>query len=1023
MSHSSRRAEGRRILQTRTATLALVAWFAALCVALCAAHADRPWLDPDDPSVTVALATADSQFAWYGGPGSQQQWLQNYGAARQTRMKGYQDVTALQFDLAGRRGQLVEEAEVWLARADDLPIFAMVAATINTDWTEGRGSGSPAQPGESCWRWRRTPEDPDNPGPDAHWTFPWSDFSTASFGAYGSLVCYATQAGGTFSTIEADGLTWIRMRLDVDLVHALMLDQHGLVVTDSRGYDGNYNPRVHAREAGADRAPRLLLRFAEAEPAGPAPDALQALTAEPGPSDGEVLLAWSAPKGGGSERAFSYRFTVADGDDPDSAAIEVERWRIPRPEAPGQAQRLLLEGLTPGRTYRFTAWARNRLGAASAPAVTTLVLPPAAPAPRLDEAARLFEATETPALRALDGRMTYWAASELARIDPRTGADGNRPLDGVGEGRDDPAGPVWDAAANRIALIACRNEMVGVQLIVGRLGETLTGLTVRASDLTGPQGRIAADPNIEWFRLGYIAHEDDRLGDVALPLQAPFAETVSIPDGTFNPDGVYQALWQDLYVPRDAAPGLYTGVITLSADGWDSPTTLGLRLRVSPVRLPDALSFVIDLNGYGAVWGYGDADLNRLRHYQLAHKHRASLNTLPYGWSGNVNVGRAPTLTGSGADLRTADWSRFDTEYGPLFDGSAFRPDHPVSPYVGPGEGTPVATFYTPFHESWPIALRDPDHGFDADGKGGAWWDDLVDSDSDAFWATAPDVTEGFPESYRQGVRAVLADWTTHARDRGWTATNFQIYLNNKYYYDGSAALWALEECLTADDFRAVGWFHDLYRQGVADGGAPEVRWHFRIDISDKWGQHYGALDNLVNWVVMGAPAARWHWPNLRYRNILLREPEQWTWYGDGPAPWDSGAGLARGLLQAWAQGLDGGVPYWDCFQTDWNEAQTLSVVYSGRQVPGHGPYDGPLASVRLKTMRQAQQIVELANLLADRPGWSREKARQAVLDRSGDGSWNHAFSALDGAGVHALRADLMATLEATRRRAGRQGR
>ena len=63
-----------------------------------------------------------------------------------------------------------------------------------------------------------------------------------------------------------------------------------------------------------------------------------------------------------------------------------------------------------------------------------------------------------------------------------------------------------------------------------------------------------------------------------------------------------------------------------------------------------------------------------------------------------------------------------------------------------------------------------------------------------------------------------MADWFQHAHDKGWTQTKFQIYLNNKYYYGKRRLhlLWLLEECESADDFRAVGFFHDCTAQGQA---------------------------------------------------------------------------------------------------------------------------------------------------------------------------------------------------------------
>ena len=68
--------------------------------------------------------------------------------------------------------------------------------------------------------------------------------------------------------------------------------------------------------------------------------------------------------------------------------------------------------------------------------------------------------------------------------------------------------------------------------------------------------------------------------------------------------------------------------------------------------------------------------------------------------------------------------------------------------------------------------------------------------------------------------------------------------------------------------------------------------------------------------------------------------------------------------------------------------------------------------SIRAKMMRQAQQIIELANSLSGRPGWNRERLTSELVARFGDGSWDRSFDDLDEAGLYELRAALIAALE-----------
>jgi hypothetical protein len=981
-------------------------WPVTMISLLLVARSAGAWLDPEDPNVVQVLATADNQFSSYNGPEGQEEWLLNSGAAPHSRVKGSQDVTGLQFELAPYRGRTVEAAELHLAKSDTSPVFALVAATINAPWKEGRGAGSSAREGESCWRWRSAPGTGDNAVPGEEWTFPGSDFSTASFGNYGTLVCYGYASDATFDTYESHGTTWAKMRLSPEIIHALLNDQYGLIVTDPRGYNGQYNPRIYTHDQSPELGPRLLIQFDHSNDTTP-PDPVTHLTTEPRTVDGEALLSFYAP----FDSAFGYRIRSGATDDINEAD-DVARWRIPRPAEPGVLQRVLLEDLDDTQ-YLFVQ-AYDQAGNLSTPVVALCTLPKSLLTPTLKHGGNKLPDSHIVSVPAVPGVLRYWACPGLSKVNPVTG---NRIADGYkGTGDDDykKGNIIWNAATSVVSLHACRNEVVGCQVIIERLGARLSNVKATISDLTGPASTvIPAGFHTEWFEIHYVTHEEQFYPDAAIPLVAPFPSSVSIPDENHNPLGVNQSFWLDIYVPEDAEPATYTGTITVHADELESPVELKLNIDVSAIRIPDTLSFMVDLNGYGSPWAFGNQSMSRLRYFQLAQKHRLCLNTLPYGWNGNVTSERAPLLIGTGASLRAAEWTAFDAAFGPFLDGSAFSPDHPSSPYRGPGMNTPVSTFYTPIHESWPTHVLDATYGFDSAGRGGPYWRNLLSNDEDAFWAEAPDVRRAFTQEYGAASRNIVRDWFKHAEDKGWHSTNFQVYLNNKYYYKDSPALWTLEECVTADDFRAVGFLHSLFRKGADDAQAQHVKWHWRLDISSRWGQHYGQLDGLLDWYAMSQGAVDWYWPNLRYRKILLNSSERWAWYGTGPAPQDAGRGHPQRFIQAWAQGLDGGVPYWDNFQTSWEDAASLSVVYSGASVPGMGTYDGAIASIRMKAMRQAQQLVELANLLSAAPHWSREQVSQALLSRYGDGTRDRGFSGLDEDRIYQMRADLVATLEA----------
>jgi hypothetical protein len=959
------------------------------------------WLDPAAPDVTVVLNSQDNRFAYGTGPLSGS-WYTNYGTAATSLLHGWFDVTGLQFNLSAHRGRLVEQAELHLAKANADLSFSQAIATINTPWSETA----------ACWRYRTGTTD---------WTFPYSDFSTTAFGSYGSLVCYAFSTEGTFGTYASGGYTWIRTALDPALVQALILDQYGLAVTDARiNYHANYNSPIYTKEAGSAVQPRLYIKFASTTDSTP-PGAVADLAAQAGAENGAAILRFLAPSDPQAPKAFGYTIRFSTGA-PFDSATDVARWRIPRPAVPGTAQRVLIEGLPPGTTYTFFVQAYDAAGNGGPVQSVNLTLPAAWTTPTLPSGGLAIPDPAGKTVPGVSGILRYWAGSETVKINPATGNRMEDSYTGTGADNYKKANMVWDAGTNTITLAGSRNEVLGAQLFVERIGTSLTNVRVSVSDLANLHGpTIPAASCIELFQLHYVTSSSRYYPDPAIPLAAPFATTFNIPDAARNPSGKNQSVWMDLYVPKDQPAGDYTGTITITAAQLATPVTIGLKVRVRPLTIPDYPTFLIDLNGYGNPWDWAspyDADLVCLRYFQTAHKHRAVCNTLPYGQAGNVRVDRAPTLSGSGATTHAADWSAFDARYGRFFDGSAFTPSTPGSPYVGPGQNTPITHLYTPFFESWPVSNMDPVHGFDAAGMGGPYWNNLIDTDQyNAAFAGMPDIWSAYPDGYKQGVRNVIADWFSHAHQKGWTKTNFQIYLNNKYYhrdYGDSPALWLLEECEDANDFRAVGFLHQLYREGQAQSGVTDVPWHFRIDISTRWAQHWGQLDNRINFYMMGASSADWHWPQIKHRNIHLREDrqEQWAWYGLATGITANGVGHSQVLLKKWSQGFSCALQYWDNYQTSWSSANDLSTVYSGIAVPGQaGGYEGPIFSIRLKTTRQAEQIIELLNQIAAHPGWSREKVRDALSAKYGTGSWDYGFSLTENT-LYQLRADLMTLLE-----------
>lgn len=982
------------------------------------------WLDPvTDPSVVTVL---DSEDAGFSAIGSEQEL--NFGANSTRRIKGHQDLMFAKWDLSAYRGKTVEAAELHLCRAGADSVTSLVVTTMNANWHEGTGNWTRSV-GDPCFRWRVTPADSNvYTTADNEWTFAHSDATSAAFGNYGSLVSFGFAAADTYKAYtDTSNRDWIAMKVDPDVVAALMLDQYGLTITDARWHSGasGPNPSVYTKDQNSSVQPRLYIKFATAVDII-APGAVMNLTAEAGPENGQVVLRFVAPVDSQAPKAFGYTIRTSSTNN-FSGATDVARWRIPRPKTPGSPQSVLLEGLTPGTTAYFFVQAYDAAGNGGPVQTIGFTLPATVPTPVLADGGLATPDPTGKTIQMSTNVMRWWVASEVAKVNPVTG---NRFDDGytsTGSDNYKKANVIWDSATNTISLLAARNEVVGAQVIIERLGSALSNVSLTASDLvrTGG-GTIPAANSVEFFQMHYVSN-GTYYPEPAIPLAAPFSTTFNIPDPNRNPLGMNQTVWMDLYVPKESSAGDYTGTITIRATELTSPVTVNLKVHVSRIEIPDYPTFLVDLNGYSNPWNWGAnsgaKDRTTLRYFQVCHKHRVVPNTLPYGWGANVQSDRVPdTMIGAGPTLHATSWTTFDRRYGPLFDGSAFSPTNPTQPYYGPGMNTPITHFYSTFFESWPIHMLDPVYGFDATGLGGGgstwtdnYWYQLKLSDVVTFFQTLPDVWDAYTDGYKQGLRNVMADWVQHAQSKGWTRTAFETYHNHKYSYGGCAVFWVMEENDGADDFRADGFWHQLWRDGYAQANCPDVKWHFRIDISDRWGLNYGELNNRINYWDLGAGAANTHWPQIKYRNYSIDQDKQEDWivYSDAPSVTGTGMGMARVFLQRWSQGFLGLLPYWDHFQTDWNSPAELSSIYPGYNVPGfNGTYEGCFVNIRIKEMRQAQQVIELLNLWAGTPGMNRQRVRDAVFAKYGSGSWTYSYGGVDELKLYRMRADLIKQLE-----------
>jgi len=140
--------------------------------------------------------------------------------------------------------------------------------------------------------------------------------------------------------------------------------------------------------------------------------------------------------------------------------------------------------------------------------------------------------------------------------------------------------PLPRVMGDALTLEAARNEYEPAQVVI-RPRQDLTDVRVRASDLTGTPGRIAAK-NVTIAQVEYVnvTRPTDAGGAAGIwpdPLP-PFEQGRALKAGSNYP------LWVTVCVPEDQAPGVYAGELDVEAKEWRA--TVPVRLTVWDFVLP-----------------------------------------------------------------------------------------------------------------------------------------------------------------------------------------------------------------------------------------------------------------------------------------------------------------------------------------------------------------------------------------------------------------------------------------------------
>ena len=865
---------------------------------------------------TVRLkATADiglSSVKWK----KKDEKLLSWGLSKRFKLKSIQEMGAVRFDATPAKGREVLEATLFLHRAGPDMLRYIRVSTVNGDWEEGKTAKDYGPPSGACFNYA----DYDSKRP---WSWPGSQFCDVVMGSGNSLWHWSEcskRPGG-----------WISVELPAKLIYALAVgDSDGLAVMEG-GTLALRNNFVHSVQSGRT-APYIEAELGAKLTGQPAKPAIEAA---PAPAKAHVRTGAARVGIAPQENVFCWRVKV--GGEP------LGSWRVPHPEA-GKATEIVLDDLEPLKAYAVEVVAVSPGGAVSAAARASV---------RASAALGLPVALERPAeptgrTEAIDGgQFRVWACPPLIKIDPVS----SKALCGDMAGGGDAAGPSAIWKTGKVDLLGCRGEYVSFQLVIEATGEggELAGVKITPGALAGPGGAAIRAGEVELYRNWYTRNKNGKWQPAYLvPLKA--GAELGAPGPVRKLEGQRnRTVYVDVYIPKDAPAGRYSGTIEISTGGV--ARSVPVRLVVADFDMPDELAFWPQLNTYRLPKSWK-------AYYRLAHANRCVFFYRML----------SPEVSGEGKAVKV-NWKKYDSMMAPLLSGSLFEDLR--------RSGVPIEAYGLPFRDYWPTELTKKTYDY----KG--YWPKKGDDRKTLFdhFMKAAYIEDALSDGYKQAFHAVQRQFVEHFKANGWDRTEMQCMFMGKMTHRiqyGINMWWTTDEPYHWDDWLALEFFNRHFKAGP---GADAKRWVTRADISrPQWQGDF--MDGVLDTIYFGTGSVASAAQIRRCRRLCERGGVDMRFYGSASPDTASNTSTLSTVLNYWLLGGTAALP-WQTVGPD--KALDVNDAAAGGNcllVDGSRLGHDCLADMRIKAYRDAEQFVEYLKLFENRYGLRREQVR-AIVQRA----------------------------------------
>ena len=830
-------------------------------------------------------------------------------------------MAVVRFNACELKGFAVKSARLFL-RPVKKPerLKYMRLSTVSQNWKEGKTKKSYGKPSGATYNFA----DQDT---KKEWAWPGSQFCDASFGSGNSISFWGK--------VRQEGKGWVSVNVHPDLIYALAGgDTDGLALQEG-GTPALFNNMIYASESGK-KSPYLRVITGEKVNIFPEdPDFY--IT----PIDNSIKIQIKP-----SKNAFFWKVFVN--------GKQLDRWKVKHPEY-GADTDMMLEGLKPLSEYKISVEAVSRTGQQS-----RLITKKVKTSDRFKfdgiKSIRNQRSEKKFKKNQLSNANAYRVLPGVVKIDPLA------ELEKIQNG-----GSVWNGG--KVSLFGIKGEYVDFQLCFPNSNKNIT---------IGVEG-FERTAILETYKMWYAKTQKGRWQS-AYNIPVKRNQHIDLRKNDRIGDQKNQAVYLDIYIQKDAAPGLVEGNVCIKENQTGIVHKIPLILQIYDLIMPDKLAFWPEMNAYHIPKNVHD-------YYRLAHKNRCVANF----WAFRPKVRTV-------GDRLIVDWKDYDKIAGPLLSGKAFENN--------PRKNVPVECMYLPFIDSWPTPLSKDNYDYQG------YWPKKGDSKKyiNRHYQHSKYIGDALSSTYKNNLLSVQKQFFTHFAKKGWDKTEMQFFFGGKSTHRidyGVNMWWTTDEPYHWEDWLALQFFNRLWTQGEKNDPPKKGIWFSRADISRPQWQG-NVLEGVVDTVYYGGFNT---YRDVKRAQLIGRDTGiSIRAYGNAGKPEQKNMQLFLRMINVWLNGADAFLP-WQTIGNDKSLDMQESCEGNALFVSGKRFGLPVVGDLRLKTFRNAEQFIEYLVLLENKYAFTRSQIRQVLLEALSQKSDNQRLEHMEVSQLYSLRQKLLGVL------------